>query len=261
MRMATTKQTTANAYGGNGSGQKYANHSSNNSLEQWMVDQELPKSLDLEQLMSDHMCAAEKILMLKQFLTEVIEKKDGETAMLKSAIEAMERANQESSERASAFETKCDEMQEQVALLKEEVAVLELVCEKMCSSGHGDDELEGLEIDGANCLRSCLGSLTNMNEEDEYSDSEWDRMAEENKLLRAENGLLQESLDCLRKELDEARADARDATKLSKELKDGKTTQRERSSINDLTKETTDESFDCLDIVTPFHCLSKGRRV
>ena len=249
-----------NTYSDNGSGQEYANYSSNSSFEQWMVDQELPKSLDLEQFMSDNTCAAKKILMLKQFLTEVMEKKDGETAMLKSAIEAKERAIQESSERASAFESHCKEMQEQVASLKEEVAVLELVCEKMCSSGDGDDELEGLEIDGANCLRSCLGSLTNMNEEDEYSDSEWDRMEEENKLLRAENGLLQESLDCVRKELDEARADARDAAKLSEELKDGKTTQRERSSINDLTNETTDESFDCLDISDSIPLFVEGAK-
>ena len=243
-----------NASGGNGSGQKYTNHNNNLGLnekerfQQWMVDQELPKSLeDLEQFMTDEICAAEKILMLKRILTEVMEKKDGEVAMLKSEIEAKDLANQESSKKASTFETQCKEMQEQVALLKEEVAVLELVCEKMCSSGDGDDALEGLEIDGANCLRSCLGSLTNMNEEDEYSDSEWDRMEEENKLLRAENGLLQESLDRLRKELDEARADARDAANLSQELKDGKT-QRELSSINDLTMEMTDESFDCLDI-------------
>jgi len=243
-----------NASGGNGSGQKYTNHNNNLGLnekerfQQWMVNEELPKSLeDLEQFMTDEICAAEKILMLKRILTEVMEKKDGEVAMLKSEIEAKDLANQESSKKASTFEAQCKETEEQVALLKEEVAVLELVCEKMCSSGDGDDALEGLEIDGANCLRSCLGSFTNMNEEDEYSDSDWDRMEEENKLLRAENGLLQESLDRLRKELDEARADASDAANLSQELKDGKT-QREISSINDLTMEMTDESFDCLDI-------------
>eukprot|EP00986_Skeletonema_menzelii_P012948 scaffold7313_cov144-Skeletonema_menzelii.AAC.6 len=79
------------------------------------------------------------------------------------------------------------------------------------SGGGGMDELEGLEIDGAaNCFRSQLGSLTNMDERDDDNDSsidstdtEWDRLEEENKLLRAENELIQESMDCLRKELDE----------------------------------------------------------
>jgi hypothetical protein len=125
---------------------------------------------------------------------------------------------------------------------------LELVCEKMCSSGDYDNELEGLEIEGTNnCLRSHLGSLTNnMDDEDDDSmtstDSEWDRMDEENRLLRAENERLQESLICLRKELGEARMDA---TSLSQELKYVKA-QREVSSMNDVTMEMTDESFECM---------------
>mmetsp|Transcript_4674 Transcript_4674/g.9752 ORF Transcript_4674/g.9752 Transcript_4674/m.9752 type:complete len:771 (+) Transcript_4674:354-2666(+) len=270
-----------NANYGNGSGQKYSNHNNNNlglsekeRFHQWMVNQEklqhstenieqlnsdyvctngeitmlkeFPKSLkDLDQLKNDDISATEKILMLKELLAEVLDKKDEEIAMLKSEIEANEQANIESNEKASIFETQCKEMQEEVASLKEEVAVLELVCERMYSSGDGEDELEGLEIEGENCLRSCLGSLTNMNEEDDESmastDSEWDRMEEENKILRTENELLQESLDCLRKELDEARTDA---ANLSQELNNAKT-QRDFPSMNDLTMEMTDESFEC----------------
>eukprot|EP00984_Skeletonema_dohrnii_P028639 scaffold18691_cov145-Skeletonema_dohrnii-CCMP3373.AAC.2 len=266
---------------GNGHGQKYSNHNNNNlglsekeRFHQWMVNQEklqnstenieqlnsdnectneeitmrkeLPKSLkDLDQLKNDDISATEKILMLKELLAEVLDKKDGEIAMLKSEIEANEQATKESNEKASIFETQCKEMQEEVASLKEEIAVLELVCERMYSSGDGEDELERLEIEGENCLRSCLGSLTNMNEEDDESmastDSEWDRMEEENKILRTENDLLQESLDCLRKELDEARTDA---ANLSQELNNAKT-QRDFPSMNDLTMEMTDESFEC----------------
>jgi len=271
-----------NANDGNGHGQKYSNHNNNNNLglsekerfHQWMVNQEklqhstedieqlnsdnvcakgeitlrkeLPKSFeDLEQLKNDDISATEKILMLKELLAEVLDKKDEEIAMLKSEIEANEQATTESNEKASIFETQCKEMHEEVASLKEEVAVLELVCERMYSSGDGEDELEELEIEGENCLRSCLGSLTNMNEEDDESmastDSEWDRMEEENKILRTENELLQESLDCLRKELDEARTDA---ANLSQELNNAKS-QRDFPSMNDLTMEMTDESFEC----------------
>ena len=70
---------------------------------------------------------------------------------------------------------------------------------------------------------------------------EMQRMEEENKILRTENELLQESLDCLRKELDEARTDA---ANLSQELNNAKT-QRDFPSMNDLTMEMTDESFEC----------------
>jgi hypothetical protein len=133
---------------------------------------------------------------------------------LTSKIEENEQAVRESNEKASSFERECKELKEKVELLQEEVDVLELVCEKMYSSGGGGmDELEGLEIDGAaNCFRSQLGSLTNMDERDDddddddddssidSTDTEWDRLEEENKLLRAENELLQESMDCLRKE-------------------------------------------------------------
>lgn len=182
---------------------------------------------------------------------------DGKVVLLTSKIEENEHAIRESNERASSFERECKELKEKVALLQEEVDVLELVCEKMYSSGGcgGMDELEGLEIDGAaNCFRSQLESLTNMDERDDdnddddssidSTDAEWDRLEEENKLLRAENELLQESMDCLRKELDEARSDAMG---LTQELKQEKSHNiRAVSSMNDLTIEmTVDGSSEC----------------
>jgi len=240
---------------------KEDNHSNNNNnvgfnseketYHKWMVDQEkLHKSLEkVEQLKTDNICANEKICMMKEELAAVTEKKDDEITLLKSIIEDKDQAIQESSEKAFAFENQCKELKEHVASLNEEIAVLELVCEKICSSGgNGDkDEFEGLEIEGASCWRSQLGSLTNMDDDEDDDDSmasidtEWDRMEEENKLLRAENELLQESLDRVRKELDEARTDA---ASLSQELKYVKT-QREVSSMNDLTMEMTNESFEC----------------
>lgn len=180
---------------------------------------------------------------------------DGKVVLLTSKIEENEHAIRESNERASSFERECKELKEKVALLQEEVDVLGLVCEKMYSSGGGGtDELEGLEIDGAaNCFRSQLESLTNMDERDDdnddnssidSTDAEWDRLEEENKLLRAENELLQESMDCLRKELDEARSDAMG---LTQELKQEKSHNiRAVSSMNDLTIEmTVDGSSEC----------------
>ena len=60
-------------------------------------------------------------------------------------------------------------------------------------------------------------------------------------MLRAENELLQESMDCLRKELDEARSDAKG---LTQELKSHNI--RAVSSMNDLTIEmTVDGSSEC----------------
>lgn len=198
----------------------------------------------------------EKASTFEKQLAEVTSKKEKEIAMLKSKIEEYVRANKESSEKASTFEEQCKEMQEQVALQKEEIAMLDLVYEKMEAG-----ELAGLEIDGENCLRSCLGSLTNVNEEDEDSmpsastDSEWDRLEEENKLLQAENDLLQESLDCLRKELDEVRSDA--AIIMSHELKPAKSP-RDLSPSNDLTMVMADESFECMDSNTNSTPLFEG---
>jgi len=139
------------------------NSSNNNNLGVNSVDQEkLQASMEkVEQLKTDNMHANEKICMMREQLAEVKEKKDGEIALLKSIIAEREKAMKESCEKASAFENQCKELKENVALLNEEIAVLELVCEKMCSSGDYDNELEGLEIEGTNnCLRSHLGSLT-----------------------------------------------------------------------------------------------------
>lgn len=76
------------------------------------------------------------------------EMKDGEISLLKSKIEVNEVvAMKEINDKASTFENQCEESKEHdVALLQEEIAVLELVCEKMCSSDDGKVELEGLEI-------------------------------------------------------------------------------------------------------------------
>ena len=140
-----------------------------------MVDEEkLQNSMEtVEQLKIDNLCANEKILILKEQLVEAKGEQDVKVVLLTSKIEENEHAIRESNERASSFERECKELKEKVTLLQEEVDVLELVCEKMYSSRGcgGMDELEGLEIDGAaNCFRSQLESLTNMDEGDDDND-------------------------------------------------------------------------------------------
>ena len=202
---------------------------------------------DLEQLKADNISATEKILILKKMIAKLMEKKDGEIALLRSQVELSEQAVKESSEKATAYEKQCKDMLEEIASLKEDVAVLELVCERMYSSGEGEDDLEGLEIEGASCLLvSQLDSLTNVDENEDdltaSTDTEWERMVDENQLLRSENELLQESMTCLRKELKEARSEAEILTQEMKYVKFLKVLSPIKS---DETMEMTDESFEC----------------
>jgi len=144
--------------------------------------------------------------MLKEQLAEVTKKKDAEIALLQSQLAVTEQAVRESNEKAYSFENECKGLKEKIELLQEEVDVLELVCEKMCPSGEGDNGLEGLEIEEVNCLRSHLGSLTNIDEHYDDSnasfDSEWNRLEEVNKLLQAQNELFQKTIESLRKDLE-----------------------------------------------------------
>jgi hypothetical protein len=226
-----------------------------------MIDQEkLHKAMEkVEEMKTDNICANEKIVTLKEQLVELTKERNIEVMQLKSQIDVTEQSIRESNEKAYSFENECKELKEKNLLLQEEVDVLlERVCEKICSTSSScseEEEGDGVEIieEGTNssCLRSnnYLGCLTNNEDEQDddslsSSDSEWDRLEEENKLLRAENELLHESMDSLRKELHNVTTNKDPGASSLTPLKLRKNADVSPSLMNDLTVEMTDESFE-----------------